>query len=159
MPRTGRVKKRLLKPDPIFNNRLVTRFTNRIMKNGKKTVAQRIIYQTLDEIKAKTNEEPIKILELAVSNVGPRIEVRPRRVGGASYQIPIEVRGDRRQALAIRWILVSAKKRSNKDYHTFDKKLAAEVIEASKNLGMAVKKRDEIHRMADANRAFAHFRW
>jgi small subunit ribosomal protein S7 len=159
MPRTGRVKKRILKPDPMFGNRLITRFTNRLMRDGKKTVAQKIIYQTLDEIKAKTNEEPIKILELAVTNVGPRTEVRPRRIGGASYQVPTEVRGDRRQALAIRWILVAAKKRSSKDFHTFGKKLAAEVIDASNNLGLAIKKRDEVQRMADANKAFAHFRW
>jgi len=143
----------------MFGNRLITRFTNRLMRDGKKTVAQKIIYETLDEIKAETNEEPIKILELAVTNVGPRTEVRPRRIGGASYQVPIEVRGDRRQALAIRWILMAAKKRSNKDFHTFGKKLAAEVIDASNNLGLAIKKRDEIQRMADANKAFAHFRW
>lgn len=159
MPRTGRVKKRILKPDAIYSNRLITRLINRIMKDGKKTVAQSLVYKTLEELKEKTGQDPIKVLETAITNVGPRMEVRPRRIGGASYQVPTEVRGDRRQALAIRWILLSAKKRASKDYKTFDKKLAAELLDASNNIGPAIKKRDEVHRMADANKAFAHFRW
>lgn len=159
MPRTGKVKKRILKPDPIYGNRLITRFINNLMKNGKKTVAQKIIYRTLEEIKKKTNEDPIKIFESAITNVGPRTEVHPRRIGGASYQVPVEVRGDRRQALAIRWILLAAKQRKGAEFRTFDQKLTVEIIDASKNLGTAIKKRDETHRMADANKAFAHFRW
>lgn len=159
MPRTGKIKKRLIKSDPIYNSRLVTRLINRIMKDGKKTIAQKIVYRALDEIKLKGNEEPLKVLETAITNVGPRTEVRPRRIGGASYQIPTEVKGDRKQALAIRWILKAAENRSSKEFKSFDKKLAAELLEASSNLGMAIKKRDEVHHMADANKAFAHFRW
>ena len=158
MPRSGRVSKKSLAADPIFNNRLVTRFINRIMRDGKKALAQRLVYKALDKIKQK-NEDPVKILETAISNIGPRMEVRPRRVGGASYQVPMEVRGDRRQALAIRWILEAAKKRSSREYKTFDQKLAAELWDAAQNMGEAVKKRDNTQRMADANRAFAHFRW
>lgn len=158
MPRGGQIPKKPLAPDPIFQSRLLTRLVNRIMKDGKKTVAQRLVYRALSEIKEK-NGDPVKVLETAITNVGPRVEVRSRRVGGASYQVPVEVRGDRRQALAIRWILQAAKKRSNREYHSFDRKLAAELLDASQNLGEAVKKRDMAHRMADANRAFAHFRW
>lgn len=159
MPRTGRIKKRLLKPDPLYNSRLITRFINRVMRNGKKTIAQRLVYQALEEIKNKGNNEPLKLLETAVNNVGPKMEVRPRRIGGASYQVPVEVKGDRRQALAIRWILKAATKRSGRDFKTFDQKLAAELIDAANNSGAAIKKRDDTQRMADANKAFAHFRW
>ncbi|MDP3998823.1 MAG: 30S ribosomal protein S7 [Patescibacteria group bacterium] len=158
MPRDKKIPKRVIIPDPIYDNRLVTRFVNRMMRDGKKTIAQRLIYKALETIKEK-GQDPVKTFETAVSNVGPRMEVRSRRVGGASYQVPMEVRGDRRQALAIRWILASAQKRSSKEYHTFDQKLAAEFLDASQNLGEAIKKRDNTHRMADANRAFAHFRW
>lgn len=158
MPRSGKIAKKPLVPDPIFHSRLVTRLINRMMRDGKKTVAQRLVYRALDKIKERS-EDPIKILETAVSNIGPRMEVHPRRVGGASYQVPMEVRGDRRQALAIRWILEAAQKRSNREYRTFDQKLAAELWDAAQNMGEAIKKRDNTHRMADANRAFAHFRW
>jgi len=158
MPRAGRIKKRNLEPDPIYKNRLVTRFINRIMKNGKKTVAQNVVYKTLDIIKEK-GADPVLILESAVKNVGPRMEVRPRRVGGASYQVPVEVRGDRREALAIRWMLKAASSRSSKEYHTFSAKLAVELTEANQGIGLAIKKRDETHKMAEANKAFAHFRW
>lgn len=158
MPRSGRVLRKNLVPDPIFHNRLLTRLINRVMKDGKKALAQRLVYKALDKIKEK-GEDPVKVLEMAMSNVGPRMEVHPRRVGGASYQVPMEVRGDRRQALAIRWILEAAKKRPNSQYHTFDLKLAAELWDASQNQGEAIKKRDNTQRMADANRAFAHFRW
>ena len=157
--RTGRVKKRILKPDPLYGNHLITRFTNRLMRDGKKTVAQGIIYKTLERIKQKTGEDPVKVLESAIANVGPRLEVRPRRIGGASYQVPMEVKGDRRQALAIRWLINAAKEKSSRDFHTFDQKLAAELLDAYKNVGLAIKKRNEVHRMAEANRAFAHFRW
>lgn len=142
----------------MYNNRLITRFINRVMKHGKKTLAQNLVYKALAEIQNQ-GQDPLKTFETALNNVGPRIEVRPRRIGGASYQVPIEVRGDRRLALAIRWLISAANKRSNKEYKKFAKKLAAELIDASQNTGEAIKKRDVIHRMAEANKAFAHFRW
>lgn len=158
MPRAGRIKKPLLSPDPIYGNRLVSRFINRVMINGKKRAAERQVYKALESIKLK-GEDPVKVFELAISTVGPKMEVRPRRVGGASYQVPMEVRGDRRVALAIRWIIALAKKRSNKEYKSYAEKLAAELLDAAKGVGEAIKKRDTIHRMAEANRAFAHFKW
>lgn len=145
-------------PDPVYNSRLVTKFINRVMMSGKKSIAAGILYKALESIKAQ-NEDPLKIFETAVSNVGPKQEVRARRVGGASYQVPTEVRGDRRTSLAIRWIIQFAGKRSNKEYKTFDAKLASELLDASKNTGESIKKRDTVHRMAEANKAFAHFRW
>lgn len=158
MPRAGRIIKPLAEPDPVYGNRLITRFINRVMVNGKKQIAEKLVYKSLDLIKVK-GEDPIKIFESAINNVGPKIEVRARRVGGASYQVPIEVRGERRIALAIRWIIMFAKKRSSREFKTFDQKLAAELTDASNNIGEAIKKRDTVHRMADANKAFAHFRW
>lgn len=158
MPRGGKINRPLLPPDPLYGNRLVSRVINRVMERGKKNVARTLIYNALDKIKTK-DQEPIKTLELAINNVGPRIEVRPRRIGGASYQVPIEVRGERRVALAIRWLIQAAKKRSNKEFKTFAEKLAAELLDASQNAGEAIKKRDVVHRMAEANKAFAHFRW
>lgn len=158
MPRSKKTKKRVVLPDPVFRNRTLTRFINRVMRSGKKTLAQRLVYQALDKIKEK-NEDPIRVFETAVNNVGPKVEVRSRRVGGASYQVPVEVRGDRRQSLAIRWIIEAADKRPSKEYRTFDQKLAAELLDAAQNQGEAVKKRDNAYRMAEANRAFAHFRW
>lgn len=158
MPRAGKIKKRPINPDAVFNNRLVARIINRIMQSGKKTVAQSLVYKTLGTIKEK-GEDPIKVLEAAINNVGPRMEVRPRRIGGASYQVPVEVRGDRRLSLAIRWVIEAARKRSSKEYHTFDQKLAAELWDAAQNQGEAIRKRDNALRMAEANRAFAHFRW
>lgn len=158
MPRAGRIKKPLLTPDPIYGNRLLSRFINRVMINGKKSAAERQVYKSLEAIKQK-GEDPIKVFELAIAAVGPKMEVRPRRVGGASYQVPMEVRGDRRVALAIRWIVAFAKKRSNKEYKSFGEKLEAELLDAAKGVGEAIKKRDTVHRMAEANRAFAHFKW
>lgn len=128
------------------------------MRSGKKSVAQRQVYGALDKIKEK-GEDPMKIFELAVQNVGPKREVRTRRVGGASYQVPIEVRGERRISLAIRWLVSYASKKSNKEFRTFADKLATELMDAAKNEGETIKKRDTVHRMADANKAFAHFRW
>lgn len=156
--RGKRVTKKLLSSDPVYSNRLLTRFINRVMKQGKKSVAEALVYKALDIIKSK-NEDPIKIFETAIQNVGPKMEVRTRRVGGASYQVPTEVRGDRRVALAIRWIVEFAKKRSNKEFHTYAEKLAVELMEAAVNQGEAIKRRDTVHRMADANKAFAHFKW
>lgn len=159
MSRTGKIKKkRVILPDPIYGNRLLARFINRVMRNGKKSVAQKQVYQALEFIKAK-NLDPLSVFQQAIQNVGPRLEVRPRRIGGASYQVPTEVRGERRISLAIRWIIMAANKRSNKEYHTFAQKLAAELLDASQNLGEAIKKKEITHKMAEANRAFAHFKW
>lgn len=157
--KSAKVLKRNIAPDPIYQNRLVARFINRLMRDGKKSTAQSVMYASLALIKEKTGEDPVKVFESALQNVVPRLEVRPRRVGGASYQVPQEVRGDRKVALAIRWILAAAKKLPNKEYHTFAEKLTQEFIAASKGEGEAIRKRDIVHKMAEANRAFAHFRW
>ena len=129
------------------------------MIDGKKSVAQTQVYNALKLIEDKAGKNPLTIFETAVTNVSPRMEVRPRRIGGASYQIPVEVRGDRREALAIRWIIGSARSRSNKEYHTFAEKLAAELLDASENKGVAIKKKEDTLKTAEANKAFAHFRW
>ena len=158
MPRSGRITKPLLAPDAVYGNRLLARFINRVMVNGQKRTAEIEVYKALDILKAK-GEDPIKVFETALANVGPKMEVKARRVGGASYQVPMEVRGDRRVALAIRWIVEFAKKRNNKEFKSYAEKLSAELLDASKNLGEAIKKRDTMQRNADANRAFAHFKW
>lgn len=157
--RSGKVTKKILPPDPIYGSRLVSRFINKLMISGKKSVAEKLVYHALEEIKEKSKQEPLSIFEKAIQNVVPKMEVRPRRVGGASYQVPVEVRGDRKEALAIRWILAGAKSRSNKEYHTFDKKLAAELLDAANGIGLAIKKKDDVQKQAAANRAFSHFRW
>lgn len=156
--RAKRVTKRILEPDPIYGNRLVTRLVNRVMQRGKKSTTEKIIYKAFDLVKAK-GEDPLKVFETAVGNVGPKMEVRPRRVGGASYQVPSEVRGDRRVSLALRWIVQYAHKRSSKELKSYAEKLAAELLDAAAGLGESIKKRDTVHRMAEANRAFAHFKW
>lgn len=158
MSRSRHASKPLLPADPIYGNRLLSRFINRVMISGKKRVAEGVVYTALEAIKEK-GEDPIKVFEAAINTVGPKMEVRSRRVGGASYQVPTEVRGDRRVALAMRWIIQFAGKRSNKEFKTFSDKLAIELLEASKGQGESIKKRDTIQRMADANRAFAHFKW
>jgi len=155
--RHKKVEKRKVAPDSLYNSVLVTKFTNNLMQDGKKTVAQNIIYKTF-EILAKDGQNPLELFEKALQNVGPRQEVKAKRVGGANYQIPIEVRGDRKMALAMRWIIEAARAKSNKEYHTFEQKLASEITSALNNEGAAVKRRDTAHRMAEANRAFAHFR-
>lgn len=142
----------------MYGNRMLARFINRVMRSGKKRVAESVVYGALDIIKEK-GEDPIKVFETAINNVGPKMEVKSRRVGGASYQVPTEVRGDRRMALAMRWIVQFANKRSSREYKGFTGKLAAELMDAAKNQGEAIKKRDTVHRMAEANRAFAHFKW
>lgn len=154
----GYIKKRTVEADPVYGNKLLAKFINQLMVSGKKSVAQAIVYKALDVIKNK-GSDPVKVLEQAVTAVGPRVEVKPRRVGGASYQVPMEVRGDRRVSLAVRWIIAATKKRPSKDFHTFADKLAAELLDTLQNQGEAVRKRDTVHRMAEANRAFAHFRW
>lgn len=159
MPRSGRINRRILEEDPIYNSRLVTRFVNRVMIDGKKAVAQSLVYEALEEMERKTGKNPLPTFELAISNAMPRMEVRPRRVGGASYQVPTEVRGDRREALAIRWIVEAARKRSSAQYHTFAEKLAAEFLDTAEGKGGAIKKKEDTLKSAEANRAFAHFRW
>ena len=150
--------RRKIEPDKIYKSPLVTKFINNIMKDGKKTVAQKLFYDAFTAIE-KQGKNPLEVFEKALSNVEPRQEVKARRVGGASYQIPIEVRGDRRTSLATRWIIQAATARSNKEFHTFSQKLAAEFLDAWENKGEAIKKKEGVQRMADANRAFAHFRW
>lgn len=159
MPRSGRIKRRILPKDPLYQSRLVARLINRVMQRGKKTVAEKHVYQAFEQIKEKTNKNPLEIFQKAVDNVKPLMEVRPRRVGGAAYQVPMPVHGDRRESLAIRWLIRAAQTRPNKEYHTFDKKLAAELLAAYKNEGGAVRKKEETHKIAEANKAFAHFRW
>jgi small subunit ribosomal protein S7 len=156
MARNAKIRKREVEADKVYGNRLVAKLINNIMQDGKKTVAQGIVYRTFDLLAKK--EEPLSLFEKAIQNVGPKTEIKARRVGGASYQIPLEVRGDRRASLALRWIIDAARARSNKEFHTFEEKLAAEIIDASQNLGEAIKKRDNVHRMAEANKAFSHFR-
>ena len=156
-------KKRQIQPDLVYNSVLVSRLVNNIMQDGKKTVAQGVVYDTLailakkDSLAGSEQENALIVFEKAIQNVGPKTEIKARRVGGASYQIPIEVKGERKTTLALRWIIESARAKSNKEYHTFAEKLADEIINASLNQGEAVKKRDNIHRMAEANKAFAHF--
>lgn len=157
--RSGKVEKKLLALDPIYGSRLITRFINKLMKDGKRSIAEKLVYRALEAIKEQSKQEPLSVFEKAIANVAPKMEVRPRRVGGASYQVPVEVRGDRKEALAIRWILAGAKAKSNREYHTFDKKLAAELLDASNNAGIAIKKKEDMQKTANANRAFSHFRW
>jgi len=156
--RHKKVQKREVEVDKIYQNALVTKFINNLMKDGKKTVAQKVFYDSFKILESK-EKNPLEIFELAVQNVGPKTEVKSRRVGGANYQVPTEVRGERRVSLAIRWILEAATARPSKDFRSFSEKLAAEFLDASENAGAAVKKRDNVLRMADANRAFSHFRF
>lgn len=156
--RAGKVVKRIIAPDPLYNSRLVTRFVNRMMYDGKKQLALRLIYKAFEQIE-KTGKNPLSTFEAALTNVAPKMEVRSRRIGGASYQVPVEVRGDRREALAIRWVLMAARGRSNKEFKSFDKKLAAEFMDAANNQGNAIRKKEDTLRMAEANKAFSHFRW
>ncbi len=159
MPRRGGVKPKKIEPDPVYKNRLVTRLINRSMKSGKKSVAQKQVYGAFEIVKEKSKDDPIKIFSKGVDNIKPTMEVRPRRVGGAAYQVPMPVRGTRRESLAIRWLIFAARARSNSEYKTYAEKLAAELLEASKGEGGAVKRRHDMERLAEANRAFAHFRW
>ncbi|MBI4039734.1 30S ribosomal protein S7 [Candidatus Daviesbacteria bacterium] len=158
MPRAGKVVKRKVQPDPIYGSRLLSKLVNKIMIDGKKSVAQSLVYGAMSEIE-KSGKNPVTVLETAIANISPKMEVRPRRVGGASYQVPVEVRGDRREALAIRWLVEAARARSNREFHTFSQKLAAELQAATDNQGLAIKRREDTQRTAEANKAFAHFRW
>jgi small subunit ribosomal protein S7 len=156
MSRRHRADKREILPDPKFGNEVVTKFMNSVMHAGKKSVAETIVYGALDMIESKTRQSPVTIFQQALDNVMPSIEVRSRRVGGATYQVPVEVRSSRRQALGIRWIISAARERNEK---TMTERLSAELLDASNNRGNAVKKREDTHRMAEANRAFSHYRW
>ena len=154
--RKRRAVKRDVLPDPIYNSKLVTKLVNRIMLDGKKGVAQTILYDAFDMIKEKTGEEPMAVYEKALENIKPALEVKSRRVGGANYQVPIEVRPDRSEALALRWLVNYARLRGG---HSMAENLANEIIDAAAGTGAAVKKREDTHRMAEANKAFAHYRW
>jgi small subunit ribosomal protein S7 len=156
MARRNRASKRYIEPDVKYNSQLVTSFVNKLMRNGKKTVATTVFYRALELIEDRTKKPGIEIFEQAIKNATPVIEVRPRRVGGATYQVPLEVRPERRRSLAIRWLVSSARDRSGK---SMVEKLAAEFIDAANNQGATVKKREDTHKMAEANRAFAHYRW
>ncbi|WP_368489098.1 30S ribosomal protein S7 [Clostridium sp. BJN0013] len=156
MARKGHIGKRDVLPDPVYNSKVVTKLINNIMKDGKKGIAQKICYGAFDIIKQKTNKEPIEVFEEAMNNIMPLLEVKARRIGGATYQVPIEVRPERRQTLGIRWLLVASRKRGEKYMR---ERLAAELMDAANNTGTAVKKREDTHKMAEANKAFAHYRY
>ena len=156
MPRRGAVPKREIRPDPIHQDRLVSQLVNKVMQDGKKTLAERIVYQALDQLTQRSGMEPVPALKKAIDNVKPMLEVRSRRVGGATYQVPVEVPQRRGTSLAIRWVVGVARDRKGKG---MAEKLAAELLDAVQGTGAAVKKREDIHRMAEANRAFAHYRW
>ena len=156
MPRRGFVPKREVLPDPVYGTVVVTKLINQIMLDGKRGTAQQVCYSAFQVIKEKTDKEPTEVFQAALNNVMPQLEVKARRVGGATYQVPIEIRPERRQTLALRWIVDFARKRGEK---TMAERLAAELLDASNNTGAAVKRKEEMHRMAEANKAFAHYRW
>jgi small subunit ribosomal protein S7 len=156
MSRRHRAEKREINPDPKFGDLIVTKFMNAIMLDGKKSVAETIVYGAFDVVQGKSKQDPVTVFHSALDNVAPHVEVRSRRVGGATYQVPVEVRSTRRQALGIRWIITAARGRNEK---TMTERLSAELLDASNNRGNAVKKREDVHRMAEANRAFSHYRW
>src|SRR5258706_13351149 len=156
--RHKKVVKRQVEPDKLYNNVLVTKFNNRLMKDCKKSIAEKVVYDAFAKISEK-GQDPVELFEKALQSVAPKVEIKARRVGGANYQVPVEVRGDRKIALAIRWILEAAAARPNKEFHSFSEKLVAEFSDVLEGKGEAVKKRDNMHRQADANKAFAHFRW
>ncbi len=156
MPRRREVAKRVILPDPKFGDRMLAKFVNAIMLDGKKSTAEAIVYGAFDLVTERSSEEPLEIFKKAMENVRPMLEVKSRRVGGSTYQVPVEVRSERRTALAIRWIISYARKRGEK---TMGERLAGELLDAAANRGTSVKKKEDVHRMADANKAFAHYRW
>ena len=156
MPRRGQIAKRDVLPDPLFNSKLVTRLINSIMYDGKRGIAQKIVYDAFDIIKEKTSKDPLEVFEASMENVMPVLEVKARRVGGATYQVPIEVRPERRQTLGLRWLTDYSRKRSER---TMKERLANEIMDAVNGTGSAYKKREDTHKMAEANKAFSHFRW
>jgi small subunit ribosomal protein S7 len=156
MSRRHKAERREVNPDPKFNDLVVSKFMNSIMKEGKKSVAERIVYGALDRMQSRAKSDPIQLFHTALDNVMPAVEVRSRRVGGATYQVPVEVRNERRQALAIRWLITAARGRNE---NTMEERLSGELLDAANNRGTAVKKREDTHKMAEANRAFSHYRW
>lgn len=156
MPRKGEVRKREVLPDPKYGDKLVAKFVNTIMSRGKKSVAEAIFYRSLDIVAAKTKEEALGVFKRAIENTRPAVEVRSRRVGGATYQVPVEVRPQRRLSLSMRWLIQAARDRAEK---SMEERLAAELLDAANSRGTAIKKKEDTHRMAEANRAFAHYRW
>ncbi len=156
MSRRHRAERREVNPDPKYNDLIVSKFMNSIMKEGKKSVAERIVYGALETVQAKAKSNPLQLFHQALENVMPAVEVRSRRVGGATYQVPVEVRNERRQALAIRWLIAAARSRNE---NTMQERLSGELLDAANNRGTAVKKREDTHKMAEANRAFSHYRW
>ena len=156
MPRRGGVPKRDVLPDPLYKSKVVTKLINQVMYDGKKGVAQRIVYDAFDIINEKTGREAIEVFNQAMENIMPLLETKARRVGGSNYQVPIEVRADRRQTLGLRWLVTFTRKRSER---TMCERLAAEIMDAANNTGASVKKREDVHKMAEANKAFAHYRW
>ena len=156
MSRRHKAERREVDPDPKFNDLIVSKFMNSIMKEGKKSVAERIVYGAFERMEAKAKSDPVQLFRSALDNVMPAVEVRSRRVGGATYQVPVEVRTERRQALAIRWLITAARGRNE---NTMEERLSGELLDAANNRGTAVKKREDTHKMAEANRAFSHYRW
>ena len=156
MPRRGSIAKRDVLPDPLYNSKLVTRLINNVMVDGKRGVAQKIVYGAFDIIREKSGKEPLEVFEQAMENIMPQLEVKARRVGGANYQVPMEVRPARRQTLGLRWLTAYSRARSER---TMAERLAGEIMDAANNTGSAVKKREDTHKMAESNKAFAHFRW
>ena len=156
MSRRHRAERREINPDPKYGDLVLTRFMNAVMRQGKKSVAERIVYSALDRVENRAKQDPVQMFHQALDNVMPAVEVRSRRVGGATYQVPVEVRSERRQALAIRWIITAARARNE---NTMVERLSAELLDAANNRGTAVKKREDTHKMAEANRAFSHYRW
>jgi small subunit ribosomal protein S7 len=156
MPRRAKVQRREVLPDPKYGSELLTRFTNKLMERGKKGLAERIVYEALDIVETRTGRPALEVFQQALQNATPIIEVKPRRVGGATYQVPVQIEGTRRLSLAIRWMLASARTRSGR---TMSERLAAELMDAFNNTGATIKRREDTHRMAEANKAFAHYRW
>jgi len=156
MPRKGAVPKRDVLPDPVYGSKVVTKFINQIMLDGKKGIAEKIVYEAFDEIRAKTGKDPMEVFDAAMENVMPTVEVRARRIGGANYQVPVEVRPERRTTLGIRWLVIYSRERSEKEMAN---RVAAELMDAANAVGASVKKREDTHKMAEANKAFAHYRW
>ena len=156
MPRKGHIQKRDVLADPLYNNKIVTKLINNIMLDGKKGTAQKIVYGAFEQVAEKTGKDAMEVFEEALNNIMPVLEVKARRIGGATYQVPVEVRPDRRQALALRWLTMFSRKRGEK---TMKDRLAGEIIDASNNTGSSVKRKEDMHKMAEANKAFAHYRW
>ncbi len=157
--RRGQARPRKINPDPIYGDIMLSRLINRSMRDGKKTTAEKQVYNAMEIIKEKTQKDPLEVFHQALDTIRPEMEVRSRRIGGAAYQVPTPVRGRRQESLSLRWLISAAQSRPNSEYHTYAEKLAAEIIEASQGEGVAIKRKQEVERMAEANKAFAHFRW